>query len=376
MIKNNLKVLHLAVDEKFIDMGLESFDQVGLENDLIVFSDQKLKYIKRSNVKLMSRKELSSINLKNIIAQYKVVILHSLFSFSINFPRHVTVVWIGFGYDYYDLILPFHKTLLPKTKKHLLSKFKLIPFLKSFFYILNFRLNGNVKRVINRVDYFCPVLFEEYELITSNYKQFNPKFLDWNYGNLEDTLVKGLMDRRVNGTNIMIGNSASATNNHFDIVEKISKRNLGNNKVIMPLSYGDRNYASCVKNLCVKRFGNKFVPLESFLPIDDYIEIQCSCSIVIMNHVRQQALGNIITALYLGAKVFLMESNPIFEYLKRNGLILFSISELEEHDLESILSGEKMEINRMALRRMWSRDIMRNKTKCLSEYFQGSTLGS
>lgn len=377
VIKPRVKVLHLAIDEKFIDMGVDSFDkQVGLENDLIVFSDERLKYVKRRDVKVMALKELSGTYLTDKMSGYSIIVLHSLFSFVIKFPKNVKVVWVGFGYDYYDLILPFHRTLLPKTKSYLLRNLKFKPFLKSMVYTVSFRLNGTVGKIISRVDYFCPVLLEEYELITAKFNNFHPKFLDWNYGNLEDHLVKGMMDKSICGSNIMIGNSASATNNHFDIIEIISQKNLENKKIIMPLSYGDSNYASAVKSECIKKFGDIFVALEEFLSIDDYIEIQCSCSIVIMNHVRQQALGNILTALYLGAKVFLRESNPIFNYLRKNGVILFSISELDSHDIGIDLSIEDVEVNRTSLKKMWSRDIMFNKTKSLSEYLQESILES
>lgn len=46
------------------------------------------------------------------------------------------------------------------------------------------------------------------------------------------------------------------------------------------------------------------------------------CSIVVMNHIRQQALGNIVIALCSGARVFLNPKSPINRAMKRMGIDL------------------------------------------------------
>lgn len=106
---------------------------------------------------------------------------------------------------------------------------------------------------------------------------------------------------------ILIGNSANPTNNHFEILEKISVFKDANIKVICPLSYGDNNYAKKVIHTGNTIFGDKFKPLKEFLPLEEYIKILLKIDIAIFAHRRQQAMGNIITLLGLGKKVYLRD---------------------------------------------------------------------
>ena len=105
------------------------------------------------------------------------------------------------------------------------------------------------------------------------------------------------------------------------------------------------------------------------MPIDKYIQLISSCSVVIMNHTRQQALGNIITMMYMGATIFLKEENPIYMFFKKHNAVIFTIYDLEKnHDLlDYRLSVEEIEINKRILKQHWSRKIALQRTKQLLE---------
>jgi dTDP-N-acetylfucosamine:lipid II N-acetylfucosaminyltransferase len=47
--------------------------------------------------------------------------------------------------------------------------------------------------------------------------------MPWNYGSLEESLVKNFIGGRVSGNSILLGNSASFTNNHIEAFELIKK---------------------------------------------------------------------------------------------------------------------------------------------------------
>ncbi len=49
---------------------------------------------------------------------------------------------------------------------------------------------NNIEKVFNKIDYFSPVLYEDYLLVKNKFKNFKPKYIDWNYGTLEDDLIK------------------------------------------------------------------------------------------------------------------------------------------------------------------------------------------
>ena len=110
--------------------------------------------------------------------------------------------------------------------------------------------------------------------------------------------------------------------------------------------------------------GDSFHPLIEFLPRDEYNRIIVSCSAVVMPHYRPQAFGNILTALWLGSRVFLSEKNVLLTYFKRIGAVIFSI----EHDLKesnsyvlSPLSENEVFQNRKAIKAFYSKDIMHLK---------------
>jgi hypothetical protein len=68
-----------------------------------------------------------------------------------------------------------------------------------------------------------------------------------------------------------------------------------------------------------------------------------------MNHHRQQAIGNVMNAVYIGAKVFLSEKNTLFHYLKRIGCHIFSVEHdliVENKEVFNLLTIQQMSDNR------------------------------
>lgn len=123
---------------------------------------------------------------------------------------------------------------------------------------------------------------------------------------------------------IQVGNSADPSNNHKEILEKLSKYKNENIEIICPLSYGDKEYAKKIKSLGNEIFGNKFNPLMDFLPFDEYIKILSKIDIAIFNHKRQQAMGNIITLLGLGKKVYIRDDVTTWEFFKELRITVYN----------------------------------------------------
>jgi len=103
--------------------------------------------------------------------------------------------------------------------------------------------------------------------------------------------------------------------------------------------------------------------------VDEYIEIISTCSIVVMNHLRQQAVSNIVIMLYLGAKVFLDNQNPVYGFLKDQDAYIYRIEELS-CEMNNLLTTEQVDKNRQILRSIWSRDVILEKTSDLLEKLQ------
>lgn len=360
------KILHLSMDDKFADMALYYFELLQPNtNTLVVYTDKQPKFVKMNSVWVNRYNIFGKIN----IDDYDLVILHSLSSVWFNFikklPKNIPIVWIGWGYDYYDL-LP-QKILLDKTSKISTVDKGFFSIFTGLKEIIKKIILPNKRKIIERIDYFSPVLESEYEMVKEalNCKRF-PKYMLFNYGSLEKNYIKGFNEKLVNGDNILVGNSATDTNNHIEIFDLLNTLPLSDSvKIICPLSYGNENYKKNIINIGNNMLGGRFEPLVEFMNIDDYISKIIGCRVVVMNHIRQQAFGNIITMLYLGAKVFLREENPIYIFLKNKGAIIYSIQDLEKNNdliYEKLMDYEIVK-NQNILRDFISEDETIKKTR-------------
>lgn len=365
------KILHLSPDDKFVDMALSTFNTFDcVENDLVVYSRNKsLKFVKNKAFIIKNPRDIESL-----INNYDLIVVHSLAPIwgrlLLKANKNIPIIWIGWGYDYYDFI---NQNLYLKETKDLIGNLGYL----NLIDLIRFRLTNLARKIfrmsssfdlfelIERINYFSPVLESEYYMVKENLGNIKfPKYISFNYGNLENYFAKDLEYKRVTGYNILIGNSASYTSNHIDSFSLLMGVDIGNAKIICPLSYGDKNYSRYVENQGVKYFGESFKPLVNFMPLSEYIENISSCGYVIMNHCRQQAYGNIVTMLYLGAKIFLREENPLYSYLKSKGMHIFSIQELEK--VKSL--GERLEENivlenRSILSLLLSKNTIENHVK-------------
>ncbi|GAA5415782.1 TDP-N-acetylfucosamine:lipid II N-acetylfucosaminyltransferase [Paraliobacillus ryukyuensis] len=151
-----------------------------------------------------------------------------------------------------------------------------------------------------------------------------------------------------NKTYIQIGNSADPSNNHFEVLDKLQKYNDLDIELICPLSYGNREYASQVIEYGKKFFGDKFIPVTEFQPFDEYRNLLAKIDVAIFNHNRQQALGNIITLLGLGKKVYLRKEITTWQFCIDHDLKIYSANdELGDIFIHMSMSDKRNNINKI-----------------------------
>ncbi len=371
----NLNTLHVVPDDKFSNMAYRDFQRFGINNKYICFDkSQNYKYIKGWQPDQIKKRDLNAY-IKN--HDISIIIFHSLLDKFIvtKLPRNVVVVWCGWGYDYYSYLLTKYypqgmilrqtKSIFDDSRKKKSVTF--MGFLSGVYRVAKRTILSKIyspQRIATYIDYFVPVINNEYQLVREANPWFSCKFLSWSYGTIEEDYTTLNTDIPHSG-NILVGNSATPENNHIEAFEFIhSNVDWHSRKIYCPLSYGDPYYADKIKEAGVNLFGDNFVPLMTFLDKHEYNEILLSCELLVLNHIRQQALGNIISGLAMEKVIILNKRNPLCTWLNENNI---SYLTLDQEINEKTLSMIDKVNNKKAISRVWSKSAIADKTQNLIE---------
>lgn len=370
-------ILHLMHDEKFCDNIIDNFEKVNAGNNkYLVFKADKDKGINRfiSHPELTCEFFYEHENLNHQLAATPAIqgiIAHSISPFFASaisgLSKKVKLYWIVWGYDIYTLPKIQPVLYAPRTQSFLfgqkrwlslhwtINKYK--PF-RLLFYTARGKQNiwDLLESVHKQIDYFVSYIREDYELFKKKYPDTNCKFFDAAFFNLDQYVGEGFMDGKADGKNILLGNSNSPESNHLDVIQFLKDVRLEDEtKVYIPLSYGDNNaYKQEVIKSAEQVWGLRSFPLLGFMPRQAYIEILLSCGVGIFYHHRQQAMGNIIAMLWLGARIYMAEVNPAFQFFRRLGIHVFDLhSDFQVYGL-SALTESQITTNRAILTERFS----------------------
>lgn len=374
-------IAHVIFDEKFFDDVIEVNEYITnnqYENEYLIVTwlgvKKRFKYIKRvKNIKFISA---LTFLFRAFRGDFDAVFLYSIKECPSTvislIPKQIKVFWFAMGYDLYtypecnpfihvpNLVGP----LTSKIKEPLAVRFKHI--IKT---ILSLPLESLAYKAMHRTDYFSGILDYEYDLLKekNDYKGGKVKF---QYLSLDSFETREKKEDYI-GDNILIGNSAAETNNHLEILQYLKKLNIGDRKIIVPLSYGGwKVQKQIIMESYEKEFHNQFVPILNFMPFADYKHIIGSCSIAIFGHERQQAMGNIKTALNMGCKVFLSNTSPVFTFLKKLGVYVYSIqNDLSTSEINTPLTEEEKSHNRNILYSMYNEKQFRSNFNYILSLF-------
>jgi len=317
--------VHLMSDEKFIDVFIERMERNSdRQHRYIVFSNnKKLKHIKSSQCIQVPVNSLRALLEINKIKNLDKIILHAV---SVNFkwivpllPKNKKIIWIFYGNEYFGLPSVRNFFIQEKTLGYLSTSYN-----KYWSFLRNIKAKINEKVAIlafRKATHFAHFIYEDYEII-KNTINIKPKFVEFAYST---SRFCGNRVLGVQGEDICLGNSGSPFNNHIDAIDILSKMDIGNRKILCPLSYGaNESYIQEVIKKGKRILGNNFKPITDFMDIDKYNDLMASVGFTIMNHKRSQASGNIIARAHDGGKVFLCD-NSLYRMLKKAGIQVYSI---------------------------------------------------
>ncbi|WP_298556295.1 TDP-N-acetylfucosamine:lipid II N-acetylfucosaminyltransferase [uncultured Algibacter sp.] len=382
------QIIHVFDDDKFIDSAIALFESVFPNKSIYyVISNKRIesfKYVKSNQVEPICLDENAHYEefsklINNSVS--KIIFIHALDKKKQKLTRYLSTdvvkVWFVWGYDLYNKWKPLERKLYGKKtlsfidkrksskerlKEVLLYKFDLYKRFKNYSQIYN----SNYYKTVHEIDVFVPVIPTEFEIISS----LNTRLIyaPFNYVCLEHT-IGDKMNNSVQGKeNILVGNSASASNNHVEVFEKLSRIDLKNRKVIVPLSYGgSKEYLDFVIKNGNKLLGDNFQPILSFMPLEKYNKLILSCGHVIFNHIRQQAVGNIITMGYVGAKLYFNKNSVAYKYYKSVDLEIHSMNDVNDKNLNKPMTKKGFKNNQMILTGLYSLENVQNKIKELFE---------
>jgi len=373
------KIIHIIPnDKKFVNIIIRLFENnKNTDNTFIVVS----KILQKNSNNIFYKKHKELINkefIDDTIKGNDIIIFHSLLASGAKLISKIDfkikIIWASWGGDFYHHHPMLKANILePKTKalEQRLEPFfkeKIIRPLLKVIYPQRFSYYWQ-KKAIKKITYIAPVIYDDYELIKKYYKAPHLKYLDFSVGNLEDDLLTGININAKVGNNILLGNSSSFTNNHIEAINILSKIELKNKKVIIPLSYGNKKLKKYLIKYGTENLKSNFNPLTDFLAPNEYHKLLMSCGFVIMNHKRQQGMGNIVIAMYLGAKIFLNNQNPVYTYFKRLGAYVFLIDEIIEKKEKALvaLTQEQINKNREILDKTLSRKVVNGYVQKIAE---------
>ena len=298
-----MRILHIATEKKFIIPLMNIINDNNNHRYIIL---TKKENDKQNNIQFFNKK-IHILKLLNVLNNCDKIILHGLFSDAlINilfFQPWLTkkCYWFMLGGDFYN------------PKKQSIIKRKFIKRIKNFVTYIK----GDFEYV--KKIYGCSGELFECFMYPSN--------LSKNY-----TVNKNLKDT----INIQVGNSADPTNNHMQVFDFLRKFKNDNIKIYTPLSYGNKNYAKLVISKGKNIFGDKFIPMVEFKENSEYLNFLAEIDIAIFAHERQQGMGNILTLLELGKKVYLKKNTTSWKFLNEIDLKIFDFKNLNIDKIENI----------------------------------------
>ena len=314
------KVLHVCGLDKFIPPFVDFVEEnFGLDNHFFWLNGDHNRYpIKqgRSNYKVKRTnfgQVIGMLKLIQLMHATDKIVLHGLFNLKVILLLFLMpwllkkCYWVMWGGDLYVYQLG------EKNWKWRVREFLRRPVIKNMGHLVTY-ISGDVE--LARQWYGAKGEYHECLMYLSNV--VDPDIIQAAQAGLEEH----------KGQNILVGNSADPSNNHIEALEKLLPYKDENIKIFVPLSYGDQEHAKKVIETGKAWFGDKFVPLTSFMAFDEYLKFLKSIDIAIFNHKRQQAMGNTITLLSMGKTVYMRTGVSHHDFIVDIGLHINDIADL------------------------------------------------
>lgn len=346
-------IVHIVFGDKFTDGYINFMRNImnNIQHKFIIKTNEFLLSSAGDDIIIIKNYNELAINdmLKKSIFQCDKIIVSGFFTgekMLVRLPKYVMKkmyiqLWGGDFYPYKEGINLFH---IRSFVKYVLKRICLIRCAGIITLVQNDY--DEVKRIfrINKKHFIAPMPSDPSKQI--NFEKLRSK------------------QNKTKNIRIIVGNSATESNHHQEVIDLLTNFKDDDFIVIVPLSYGDDDYKNQIINYGHLKLNNKFIPITEYVDKDEYLELLSSCDIGIFNNDRQQGMGNISSLLQLGRKVFIREGTTMWNHYKSMGAIIHNITEIETtKPLSSIclLSSDEIRQNINTIERIRSMDNLKKK---------------
>lgn len=361
-----MRIVHLALDEKVVPLARSVFEEAypGANTYLVCRRPRHPPrfLLPDTNVRYRHRLAFRFPFLLWELRGADIVVVHGMTRKNANAlraaPPSALVVWIGFGFDYTGLLTEQLGSFCLEQTEALLDRLGVDKVKMS-------NIDAPIRAVASRIDVFS-VNPSEVQMLRAALPALKGLYHPLPSYTVEDVLEQGAA--QMTGPDVLVGNSAHHNNNHLEAFTLLSVVLPAGSRVIVPLSYGNPRYADAVESAGRELFGERLITLRNWMPIADYNDAIGSCGTVLMHHRQQQGVGNIVAALYKGARVFLLRGNPLFGFFSDLGVKVHAIEALAEDPslLQRPASPVEQAANREAIRHRFGRDAVVSRVKALA----------
>lgn len=379
--------LHLSIDNIFMDKFISNANKYSKSKNIyfIFCESEKLKHIKDNNIVVLPfqadafKSRFEELRDINQIYFHSLIPLWSVLTEENNLQKNRKLIWIFYGFEIFELHRYKNSLLLTETLKHLekssaveKSKVKLFSRDKIKSFINSYSNHKIISKrefpiisLIKKISVVAHFIYDDYN---EYIKPINSKikYLEWNYMgslDLEHTNQEQNHEPRKN-LNILLGNSGSFFNNHFDglnIIEKFIDKSVIES-IVVPLNYSaEPEYIKQLDAYGKKKFGEKFKPILNLMTPTEYYNLLSQIDIAVFCNIRSQAAANINWLLLNGTPIFMHEKSTLYKSYTQNNFTLYKLHEL--FNIDKIIA-EKLhtkESNTLAMEKIFGESAMKIK---------------
>lgn len=330
---NKSKIVHIHTDLKFVEIS-KIFNCDKFENINIIITDtNNYKWDNTENFFVFTKSKRSLGRIISFCEDVDMVVLYNLnfvkCYIANNLPKKIPILWRFFGSELYGKIPEYvysSYTLSFKNNQnknnYIRNKIKIYGSRIKQFIKYNTTYKNEFRRAVCRCNYFLGVSKKEYDFLKERFSTI-PSFIQYPFSAITNNYKIQLLKSDL----IIIGNNRSSYNNHYDILEIISKLNSPTRySFLLFFNYGPIDtYSEDIKAKALEIKGVTI--LEEFLTKKDYSAKYVQAKAFIMNGYRQMAMNNILNGIRFGVKIYLNKKNIIFDWLIDEGFLIFSIDE-------------------------------------------------